>query len=192
MALFCLINTPDPIYTLTVFCNSGRCGFLRQPSCMMCCPGDVQMIKRDWVLRRNCSISPRQLAAVYALISLTSLFVAIFVSLRGAWYVLGFALLEQAALGWAFLVYARHARDREQIMLAGHRLRIELIRAERIWQYCLDARRTWVDLSALHRGVIGLEEAGARVEVGRYLMYSKRREFARELQSALESSKKEF
>lgn len=150
------------------------------------------MTRRDWVLRRNCSIAPRQLAAAYALISLTSLLVAVVVAVRGAWYVLGFAVLEQAVLAWAFLVYARHARDREQIMLTGHRLRIELIRAERCRRYCLDARRTWIDLSALHRGVIGLEEAGARVEVGRYLMHSKRREFARELQSALESSKKEF
>lgn len=151
------------------------------------------MIERDWILRRNCSISPRQLAMVYALICLASLMVAVVSALRGAWYVLGFAVLELAAVGWAFLHYARHANDREHITLADHWLFVELIQAERSRQYTLDARFVRIDLPAAHRELIRLEAAGTRVvEVGRYLVWSKRHEFARELQSALDLNRKEF
>jgi len=129
---------------------------------------------------------------VYALISLTSLLVAIVSTLRGAWFVLGFSVVELVAVGWAFLHYARHASDREQIALVNHLLSVELIQAEQSRRYCLDARSTRIDLSALDRGVIGLEEAGVRVEVGRFLVRSRRRQFANELQGALELSRKEF
>src|SRR3569833_2657349 len=89
------------------------------------------MVKRNWVFKRNCSISPRQLAMVYALISLTSLLVAIVSTLRGAWFVLGFSVVELVAVGWAFLHYARHASDREQIAFVNHLLSVELMRAGR-------------------------------------------------------------
>lgn len=146
------------------------------------------MSKREWILKRNCSISPRQLATVYVILCLSSVAVAAIFTLRGAWYVLVFAILEMTAVGLAFLHYARHATDREHIALIDNDcLLIELIQAEQARQFRLDSRLTRVDLPAADRGLIGLEANGVRVEVGRFLTEWKRREFARELRSALAS-----
>jgi uncharacterized membrane protein len=147
------------------------------------------MVSREWILRRNCSITPRQLMMVYAALCTTSLLVAIVFALRGAWYILGFAILEMLAVGIAFFLYARHATDREHIALADDCLLVELIQVEHVRQFRLDPRRTRVEPPESARDLIGLEARGTRVEVGRFLTEWKRRELARELQSALASEK---
>jgi uncharacterized membrane protein len=145
------------------------------------------MAKREWVLKRNCSISPRQLAMVYAALCSVSLTVAAFFTMHGAWYILGFAILEMMALGLAFLNFGRHATDREHIALIDDCLLVELIQAEQLRQFRLDPRWTRVEPPEMHSGLIGLEAKGTRVEVGRFLTEWKRREFAQELQCALAS-----
>ena len=61
-----------------------------------------------WHLRRNCSVTPRQLGGIYAGLCLVSLGIAIGFWWLGAKLVLGFAGLELLAVGAAFLAYARH------------------------------------------------------------------------------------
>ena len=70
-----------------------------------------------WILKRNCSLTPRQSAAAYALLCTGSFGVALFFLLQGYWIVLAFSLVEMAAVGWALLHYARHALDVERIAL---------------------------------------------------------------------------
>jgi len=65
-------------------------------------------------MRRNCALTPCQLAVWFAAVSSLSIAVATFFALAGAWMVLPFAFLEVAALGIAFVVYARHAADFER------------------------------------------------------------------------------
>ena len=143
------------------------------------------MSSREWILKRNCSISPRQLAMVYAALCSVSLAVAVLFTLRGAWYILGFAVLELAAVGLAFLQYGRHATDRERIVLNDDTLLIELIAAERASPYRLNLHAARVGLPDAQRGLIVVEAAGTRVEIGRFLTSWRRREFAQELDSAL-------
>lgn len=143
------------------------------------------MTGREWVLKRNCSITPRQLAMVYAALSSVSLAVAVLFTLHGAWYILGFAVLELAAVGLAFLQYGRHATDRERIVLSDDTLLIELIAAERASPYRLNLRAVRVELPDAQRGLIVVEAAGTRVEIGRFLTSWRRREFAQELDGAL-------
>lgn len=140
----------------------------------------------EWVLKRNCSISPRQLVVVYLTLCAFSLLVAAFFTLHGAWYVLGFAILEMLALGLAFFQFARHATDREHIALIDNYLLIELIQAEHSRQFRLDPRWTRVEPPDAQHELITLEARGMRVEVGRFLMDRKRREFARELKQELQ------
>lgn len=147
------------------------------------------MASREWILRRNCSISPRQLAAVYAALCATSLLIATMFTMRGAWYILGFAMLEMLAVGIAFFLYARHANDRERIELADDCLLVELIQVERIQQFRLDPRSTRVASPESRNALISLEAQDGKVEVGRFLTEWKRRQFARELRSALASRK---
>lgn len=145
------------------------------------------MARQEWVLSRNCSITPRQLALVYAALCGTSFSVAAYFTLHGAWYILGFAILEMAAVGVAFFLYARHAADREHIALIDDYLLVELIQKERVRQFRFDPRWTRVESPVSRNELIGLEANGMRVEVGRFLTEYKRREFARELKRALAS-----
>ena len=146
------------------------------------------MVRREWVLSRNCSISPRQLALAYAVLCAISLVVATVFAMRGAWYILAFAILELSVVGLAFFLYARHAVDRERIELVGDCLLVELIQVERVRQFRLDSRYTHVDLP-IHDGLIGLRANGMRVEIGRFLTERKRCEFARELNRVLALNK---
>ncbi|WP_151635459.1 DUF2244 domain-containing protein [Noviherbaspirillum aerium] len=147
------------------------------------------MASREWILRRNCSISPRQLITVYAALCMTSLLISLMFALRGAWYILGFAMLEMLAVGIAFFLYARHANDRERIELADDCLLVELVEVERIRQFRLDPRSTRVASPESRHALISLEARGCKVEVGRFLTEWKRREFARELRGELASRK---
>ncbi len=143
------------------------------------------MATREWVLKRNCSISPGQLAQSYLAICGASLLVASYFTWQGAWLIMVFAVLEMAAVATAFVYFGRHATDRECIALNEAELVVELVRAEKISQFRLDPWRTRVAMPALRHGLIGLEGNAGRVEVGRFLTERKRREFARELNQEL-------
>lgn len=141
---------------------------------------------REWTLRRNCSLSPRQVARAYAVLCLGSLAVALGFLLHGIWFVLAFSLLELALVGLALLVYARHATDHERIALSESGLLVtcvqadhrELVRLDPLWTRVVvpDERR---------RTLIQLESRGVKVEIGRFVDDTRRRQVARELRQAL-------
>lgn len=144
------------------------------------------MIQREWDLRRNCAIAPRQLGFFFAILCATSLAVAVGFALQGAWYVLLFAVMEMSAVAIAFLIYARHATDREHIAMLDDYLLVELIQAQQVRQFKLDLRSIRLAVQETKRGLIGLEALGIRVEVGQFLTEWKRREFVRELRQEIQ------
>jgi uncharacterized membrane protein len=144
------------------------------------------MIKREWNLRRNCAIAPRQLGFFYAILCATSFAVAIGFTLRGAWFVLLFAVLEMSAVAIAFLIYARHATDREHIAMLDDYLLVELIQAQEVRQFKLDLRSIRIAVQETNKGLINIEALGTRVEVGQFLTEWKRREFVLELRQELQ------
>ena len=97
-----------------------------------------------WILKRNCSLTPRQSAAAYLLLCTGSFGIALFFLVQGFWIVLAFSILEMAAVGWALLYYARHALDVERIALTERSLVVERIDAGRHSQFRLDPGRTRV------------------------------------------------
>ncbi len=147
--------------------------------------GCSAMATREWILKKNCSISPRQLAKAYFALCAASLVIASYFTAHGAWLVMVFAVLEMAAVAAAFVYFGRHAMDRECIALSDAELIVELVQAEKTRQFRFDPRRTRVALPALKHGLIGLEGNSGRIEVGRFLTERKRREFARELDQEL-------
>jgi uncharacterized membrane protein len=147
------------------------------------------MVAREWVLRRNCSLTPRESGLAVLGICAFMLLLAMGFAMRGAWYVFWFAGAEALAVGVSFLLYARHATDRERIALGEDGLLIELVQMERVTRIRLDPRATRVDPPASDHPLIGLEANGAKVEVGRFLTEWKRLELARELRRALASQK---
>lgn len=143
------------------------------------------MATREWTLKKNCSISPRQLAQAYMALCVASFLVATYFVMHGAWVVMVFAMLEMTAVAAAFLYFGRHATDRECISLSDAELLIELVQAERSLSFRLDPRRTRVAMPEPRQRLIRLEANGERVDVGRYLTERKRQEFAQELNREL-------
>jgi uncharacterized membrane protein len=74
-------------------------------------------VVQRWALKRNCSITPRQLGYIYALLCGASLAAALLCTWQGAWFVMVFSVLELSAVGAAFIVYARHAIDADYLAL---------------------------------------------------------------------------
>lgn len=142
----------------------------------------------QWLLKRNCSVTPVQLGALYASLCVVSLGIAGFFWAQGAKLVMPFAWLELIAVGSAFLVYARHAGDGEKIVLQGGQLVVELETAGRCQR--AEFNREWVRVEP--RGgdgsLIEVSGQGRSVQVGRHLRPELRPALARELRFALRGS----
>jgi uncharacterized membrane protein len=141
---------------------------------------------REWHLRRNCSLTPRQVALAYAVLCCGSLAVAIGFLLHGIWMVLAFTLVEIGVVGLALLVYARHALDHERIALTDACLLVESVHADQRRTARLDP--LWTRVSVRERGrhaLVRLESRGVAVEIGRFVDDARRRQVARELRAAL-------
>ena len=145
----------------------------------------VQGQNTHWFLKRNCSVTPAQLGWLYASLCAVSLGIGLVFWFRGAVLILPFAWLELAAVGAAFLVYARHARDGETISLQGRQLVVELENGGHLER--AEFNRDWVRVepSAADRSLIELSGQGRRVNVGRYVRPELRPALAQEIRRAL-------
>lgn len=140
---------------------------------------------RSWVFKPNCSLSPRQLAALYLSLVFVTLGIAAGFFSFGYWIVVPFAGLELLAVGVAFLVYGRHAGDYEQIVLQGRQLSVVVMRGSRLQTVQLNPGWTKVSLPNPN-SLLNLESGDLRVAIGRYvaapvrerLLYELRRAFA--------------
>lgn len=153
----------------------------------MSCDIDEHMVMmREWYLRRNCCLSPRQLALAYAVISATTIAIAtLCMVLHGAWQVMSFAIIELTGVGVAFLCYARHAADHERIALMGDCLLVERVLAGKILQTRLDPHRTRVAGPDSETRLVDIAADGVRVQVGQFVTAARRLGLAQELRQAL-------
>jgi len=139
----------------------------------------------QWLMRRNCSISPRQMGAFYLSLCVVSLLIASFFWVQGAPFVLAFAGLELVCLGLALLVFARHAGDRETLTLAGRSLTVEQCYGSRTQVTEFTAEWLTVEPAAGQGSLVQLSGQGRTVRIGRFLRPELRVELARELRQAL-------
>jgi uncharacterized membrane protein len=145
----------------------------------------VQGQNIHWFLGRNRPLTPARMGWLYASLCVLSLAVATVFWWRGAVLALPLAWLELAAVGFAFMAYARHAADREHILLEGRRLVVELENAGRLERAEFDRDRVRVEPGADDRSLIEVSGQGRRMIVGRYLRPELRPALARELRRAL-------
>ena len=144
-------------------------------------PMDAEPVVKDWLIKRNCSASPRQFVAFYVSLALFSLLIASLLMWAGAWLVLPFTGIELLAVGVAFVIYARHAVDYERILLFQNRLLIERMDAETLTQMEFNPRWVRVEPGATPRDPVKLVSRGESVPVGIYLAQHRRKQFAVEL-----------
>lgn len=144
----------------------------------------------EFVLRRNCSLSPRALMAVFGSVVAVSFAFGVMFAALGAWLVLPFAGVELLALAAAFVVYGRHATDGEHLRLAGQSLSAEVTQGSSVRVYEFDARAVRLLAEEGRRSPLAgrrlfLSQRGSRLEVGRHLDARRRAELEKDLRAAL-------
>ena len=119
----------------------------------------------EWLLKRNCSITPKQLFAA-------------------------FAGIELLLVGTALLIYARHATDQERITLAGEALSVEHQHGPQTERS--EFRAAWVRVEPLSsdRSLIEVAGDGHTARIGRYLRPELRQSLAQELRAALRAHRR--
>jgi len=142
----------------------------------------------SWRLRRNCSVSPAQLLLVYLMLCGVSLTIGLFFWFQGAPFVIGFAGLELALVGWAFMAYARHATDGEWISLQGASLVVERDTAGRRERAEFERQWVRVEPKAGEHSLIELSGRGRKMEVGRFVRPELRQVLAGEIRQALRTA----
>jgi uncharacterized membrane protein len=138
-----------------------------------------------WVLKRNCSITPRQLTMVYLSLCAVSIGLGLAFWSQGAPFVLAFAGLELVLVGLALLVYARHAADRETVTLDAGELRVEQCVGRQVQHAAFRAEWLSVEPAKAQGSLVALAGQGRRVLVGRHLRPELRAAFAQELRQAV-------
>ncbi|MES2911530.1 MAG: DUF2244 domain-containing protein [Pseudomonadota bacterium] len=142
----------------------------------------------QWLLKRNCSVTPAQLGWMYVSLCVVSMGIAIFFWVQGARMVMPFAWLELLAVGAAFVVYARHARDGEKIVLQGGQLVVELENGGRMQRAAFNRQWVRVEPKSGDGSLIEVSGQGQSVRVGRHLRPELRPALAREIRFALRAS----
>lgn len=147
--------------------------------------GDSSGADVQWLFKRNCSVTPAQLLALFMSLGVVSLGIATFFWFQGATLVMPFAWLELLAVGAAFMVYARHARDGEKISIEGGQLVVELETAGRLQR--AEFNREWVRVEPKDGdgSLIEVSGQGRSVQVGRHVRPELRPALAREIRFAL-------
>lgn len=139
----------------------------------------------QWLLKRNCSITPRQLGSVFLSLCVASLLIGGFFYAQGAPLVLAFTALELTLIGAALLVFARHAGDHETLTLVGRSLQVHQCYGSRVARTDFTADWLTVEPAAGQGSLVELCGRGQTIRVGRFLRPELRAAFARELRLAL-------
>lgn len=137
----------------------------------------------DWLMRKNCALTPAQTMASYGAASVLVLGVASMFVALGHWPVLPFALGELLLMGAILLRYCRHARDFERVSVRDGVLMVQVRDGEHLVE--------WQAMAALVRfepyepsGLIVMHYGGRTFEVGRHLPWPQRPAFAESLRRA--------
>ena len=140
---------------------------------------------QEWLLKRNCALSPAQSATWFVSIGLLSLGIATVFGLLGAWMVMPFAMLETAGLVAAFFWFGRHAADYEKIEAAQGRFVVETGLGSTVSR--LESVAPWfrVEYNGRARELITIGSGQKQLHVGRFVPSNKRGELAKEIRHAL-------
>lgn len=142
---------------------------------------------RCWMIKRNCSASPKQLAWVFASAVAVSFAVGVAFAAHGLWLILPFVGVEMMAVAAAFVCYGRRAADYERIAIGEHVVAVEQVEAGEVSVRRLPAPWARVELQHHGRGQrsVWLAAGGERIEIGRHLLDARRVQLAEELKIAL-------
>ena len=139
----------------------------------------------EWLLKRNCSMAPRQLFAIFGALCVLSLAIAAYFWWQGATVIMAFAWVELLAVGTALLMYSRHAADQENIALRKGKLTVAHTSGNTV--ETAEFEPEWVSVEPVtgDESLIEVFGQGRRIEVGRFVRPELRRQLANELRHAV-------
>lgn len=143
-----------------------------------------------WLIKRNCSAGPRQLAVVFVSLVGVSFAFGVGFAAFGLWMVLPFVGLELIAVGTAFFFYGWHAADFERIAIAPGAVSVERVEGAHTRRWEFDPRVSHVQVQARgrqwgQRVRVYLRSPAATLELGRFLLDQRRSQLAGEISGAL-------
>lgn len=139
----------------------------------------------EWVSKRNCALSPAQLAVFFGALAMLSLGIAAFWAANGAWVVIPFACIEVAALGAAYVMYGRHAADFDRVVFEPERIRVEATSGSTTQHFECARRAVRIEYGGERRTLVKLVGRGSQIEVGRFVLDADRADLAKELRATL-------
>lgn len=144
----------------------------------------------SWLIKRNCSASPGQLAIVFGSLVAVSFAFGVGFAAFGLWMVLPFVGLELIAVGAAFICYGRHAADFERIEVAPGSVLVEHVDGDRRHEWVFEPRVSHVQIESSgrrwgRRVRVYLRAPGTELELGRYLLDPRRLQLGREISGSL-------
>jgi uncharacterized membrane protein len=145
-------------------------------------------LQTEWRLKRNCSVTPLALMAVFAALSGLSAVIALCFAFFGAWVIIPFAGLEIAVLGTAFFLWSRHATDYERIAVVDGKVILQLVERERVVNES-EWNPLWLKVDVVPEPLgcckVWFRQQGKKIEVARYLDSPRKLQWMVEFKSAL-------
>ena len=138
-----------------------------------------------WLMKRNCSFSPKQVGYFYASIVFFSLLVAGSFLLMGVWMVLIFTCIEIIALTIALYIYSRHALDYEKITIDGTNMTIEKSWGGKVERKELNTVWARIGRTEKHLYRLVLQHADQETPIGIFVNRDDLPQFERELKMHL-------
>jgi uncharacterized membrane protein len=140
---------------------------------------------QEWLLKRNCMLTPKQLALLMSGAALLSLAVATAWAFQGVLWVMPFALIEVAGLAIAFFVYSKHAADMDRVLINSDRLTAEVLDGGKRSTLDVPCSGVRVAYTREKRALVELQFGQKSLKVGRFVPEGQRIELAQELAQAL-------
>ncbi|HSZ51834.1 MAG TPA: DUF2244 domain-containing protein [Caulobacteraceae bacterium] len=142
----------------------------------------------DAVISRNRTLSPRGLRTLFSILIGIDVVLGVVFALMGAGLVAGFMALAAVALGVAFAINNRHARELERVQVSPFEVRVvRCVRAEETVVWTSPTAFTRVELidGEASAGEVHLRLRERQVEVAQALSRPERLAFAEALEAAI-------
>lgn len=140
---------------------------------------------QTWLMKRNCSFSPKQVGLFYISIVCFSMLVASFFLFMGVWMIIIFTTIEILALTIALYVYTRHALDYEKITISGKQLLFERSWGGKVQQHEFNTVWTKLVLNDSTGKDLVLKTSTKEVPIGFFVGANEREQFGKELERYL-------
>lgn len=140
---------------------------------------------QQWLISRNCALTPRQLGWWFGTLAVLSVALAGAFAAQGAWLVIPFTGVELLALVAAFVAYGRHAGDYERIVVAPDRIVVERCSGGQVARQEVEPGWARFEYEGGRRGVIRLVAGRTKVPIGSFLPEQSRERLVRELRASL-------